>query len=120
MELAGQFDDVEAAFATEIDAELRVQTIEVLGDPLRVVRVEGVCRDRDDEQSRARVLLSRVEGGCGDGEAAPAVDGEELDHEGDIAALDSTERQQGAGEGGLGMDRGRPVRVLCPPFGDRL
>ena len=85
MELAGQFDDVEAAFATEIDAELRVQTIEVLGDPLRVVRVEGVCRDRDDEQSRARVLLSRVEGGCVDGEAAPAVDGEEFDHERDIA-----------------------------------
>src|SRR5699024_11269930 len=90
------------------------------GDPVHVLGAEGVRGDRDDEEAGAWILLPGVEGGGVEGEPGTAVDGEEFDHESEIAALDSAEGQQGTGEGGLGIDCGRPSRVLRPTFGDSI
>ena len=46
MEFLRQLDDLEAAFAAEVEAEPCVQTVKMLGDPLRIARVEGIGRDR--------------------------------------------------------------------------
>src|SRR5699024_3632970 len=73
-----------------------------------------------DEEAGARILLPGVEGRGVEGEAGTAVDGEEFDHESEIAAFDPAEGQQGTGEGGLGIDRGRPTLVLRPTFGDSI
>src|SRR5690625_7426185 len=81
VDLAGQFDVLEVAFATEVDAEPRAQALQVIGDPVYVLGAEGVGSDRDDEEAGARILLPGVEGGGVEGETGTAVDGEECGHE---------------------------------------
>ena len=120
MDLDGQFDVLEVVLATEVDSELRAQALQMNGDPVHVLGAEGVRGDRDDEEAGARILLPGVEGRGIEGETGTAVDGEEFDHESEIAAFDPAEGQQGTGEGGLGIDRGRPTLVLRPPFGDSI